>query len=255
LIGAERGRETPRSRRTPGGARSFLLPPVSQIDVSVRRYREALVNGEDVLANSNQDGLQLYQTLIAPAASLLTNESRVIVVADGSLSSLNFETLLVPGTPHPHYWIEDAVLSNAQSLRLLAAKKITTRGRAENVLLMGDALPHNPEYPALPNARLEIENVGKHFAPAALTTFTQSAETASAFLESSPEQYSYIHFVAHAVASSQVPLDSAVILSPQSGEDSFKLYARDIVQHRLRAGWLRSPPATERVRVLIAARA
>ena len=217
------------------GVQSFPLPAAAQIDASVRRYGEAVVNGEDVIANSNQDGLQLYQTLIAPAASRLPKVSRVVVVADGSLSSLNFETLLVPGTAQPHYWIEDAVLSNAQSLRLLAAKKITTQGGVENVLLIGDAVPHNPEYPALPNAKLEIENVGKHFAPAALTTFTQSAATASAFLESRPEQYSYIHFVAHAVAISQVPLDSAVILSPQSGDDSFKLYARDIVQHHLRA--------------------
>ena len=41
--------------------------------------------------------------------------------------------------------------------------------------------------------------------------------------------------MAHAVASSQVPLDSAVILSPQENKDSFKLYARDIIQHSLRA--------------------
>ncbi|HET8825915.1 MAG TPA: CHAT domain-containing protein, partial [Terriglobales bacterium] len=53
--------------------------------------------------------------------------------------------------------------------------------------------------------------------------------------DSKPEQYAYIHFVAHAVASSQVPLDSAVILSPSGKDDSFKLYARDIIQHRLRA--------------------
>lgn len=325
---------------TKTGVRNFVLPPAAQIDASVRRYREALVNGEDVLANSNADGLQLYQQLVVPAISSVeaeghgrtgltrvssrtrdvpqrlkpvslagpggtagsralppptqsssagsralphptessSNESRalqnptesssaesraladpaenssslrlgtsaprVIVVPDGSLNGLNFETLLAPGQPAPHYWIEDATITNVQSLRLLAAEKSSdknVRPTPKNVrpipkiLLVGDALPHPPEYPALPNAELEIKNIDKHFPAKAVTQYTQSSATAAAFLDSKPEQYSYIHFVAHAVASSQVPLDSAVILSPSGKDDSFKLYARDIIQHHLRA--------------------
>jgi len=92
-----------------------------------------------------------------------------------------------------------------------------------------------PEFPALANAKLEIQNVEKHFSKGDLSIYSQSSATAASFLDNKPEQYTYIHFAAHAVASSQVPLDSAVILSPRSGEDSFKLYARDIIQHHLRA--------------------
>jgi CHAT domain-containing protein len=233
---------------TDRGVRVFALPPAAQIDSSARRYREALVNGEDVVASSNQGGVQLYQQLVMPAIPLLANGARrrsklrlygeaprVIVVPDGSLNSLNFETLLVPGASGPHYWIEDAVISDAQSLRLLSAGKRTPECRPVRMLLVGDAISHNPEYPALPNAKQEIENVEKHFAPSELTVYTQSSATAAAFMDSKPEQYDYIHFVAHAVASSQVPLDSAVILSPRPGEDSFKLYAREIIQHSLRA--------------------
>ena len=44
----------------------------------------------------------------------------VVVIADGSLSGLNFETLIDP-KPAPHYWIEDVCIQNASSLRLLAA--------------------------------------------------------------------------------------------------------------------------------------
>jgi CHAT domain-containing protein len=215
--------------------RNFALPPAGEIASIVRRYREELVNGEDVLSNANQDGTQLYQTLVAPAASYLPKNSRVIVVPDGSLSGLNFEALLVPGNPAPHYWIEDAVISNAQSLRLLLAEKGSGTAHAGKMLLVGDAVPRPPEFPALPNAKLEIQNIEKHFPTADLTTYTQASATAASFLDSKPEQYSYVHFVAHAVASSQAPLDSAVILSPRPVDDSFKLYARDIIQHRLRA--------------------
>ena len=220
---------------TSRGVQDFVLPPAGEIEASVQRYREKLVNGEDVLASSSKDGLQLYQILVAPAAASLSINSRVIVIPDRGLTALNFETLLVPGKSSPHYWIEDAVISNAQSLRLLLAEKGSGTPRAGKMLLVGDAVPHPPEFPALPNASLEIQNIGKHFSTADLTTYTQSSATAGSFLGSKPELYSYIHFVAHAVASSQVPLDSAVILSPRPGDDSFKLYARDIIQHRLRA--------------------
>jgi CHAT domain-containing protein len=57
-----------------------------------------------------------------------------------------------------------------------------------------------------------------------------------AYLESTPERYSYIHFVAHGTASRLSPLDSAIVLSKDSAEDHpFKLYARDIISHPLRA--------------------
>lgn len=220
---------------TKSGVRNFTLPPAAEIDARVRRYREALLNGEDVLASASQDGAQLYQTLVAPAAAAFPKNDRVIVVPDGTLNSLNFETLVAPGNPAPHYWIEDATISNAQSLRLVLAEKGIPETSSGKMLLVGDAVPHPPEYPALPNAKLEIEDIEKHFAASAMTQYTESSATAAAFLDSKPEQYSYIHFVAHAVASSQVPLDSAVILSPSGKDDSFKLYARDIIQHRLKA--------------------
>jgi CHAT domain-containing protein len=58
----------------------------------------------------------------------------------------------------------------------------------------------------------------------------------AAYLTSQPDQFQYIHFVAHGTASRLSPLDSAVVLSPPPGSpQEFKLYARDIVQHRLNA--------------------
>jgi len=57
--------------------------------------------------------------------------------------------------------------------------------------------------------------------------------TPSRYLHSSPEQYSYIHFVAHGTASRTSPLDSAVILTKEG--ESYKLYARDIVTQPLNA--------------------
>jgi hypothetical protein len=50
-----------------------------------------------VLKTANADGNYLYSVLVAPAQKLIAPNSRVILITDGSLDSLNFETLLVPG--------------------------------------------------------------------------------------------------------------------------------------------------------------
>jgi CHAT domain-containing protein len=59
--------------------------------------------------------------------------------------------------------------------------------------------------------------------------------TPSAYLSNKPEQYAYLHFVTHGTASRARPLESAVILSKEKDEDTYKLYARDIVKRHLSA--------------------
>jgi CHAT domain-containing protein len=148
---------------------------------------------------------------------------------------LNFETLLV-SEPKLHYWIEDVTVMNASSLRLLAVSRPSSTTATGKLLLIGDAVAPNHEYAELPKATAEIENIEKHFAPAGVKVYTRDRATAPAYLDSSPEQFAFIHFVAHGSASRLSPLDSAVILSKSSAEeDSFKLYARDIIRHPLHA--------------------
>jgi CHAT domain-containing protein len=87
--------------------------------------------------------------------------------------------------------------------------------------------------------------VAQHFP--AKQVFNRERATPGAYLNGDPKQFSYIHFVAHGTASQTSPLDSAIILSraglsrdgaskATAGEDdSFKLYAREIIQHPLNA--------------------
>jgi len=215
--------------------RLFQLPPASEIDAAVQSYRKALLGPRDVLQTANPEGTKLFDMLVAPARQAIAPDSRVIIIPDGSLNSLNFETLLVP-EPTLHYWIEDVTVTNASSLRLLAAARGSSRTEDGRLLLIGDAVAADPEYGDLPQAALEITNIEKHFRPAERQVYTRLQATAPAYLGSVPEQFSYIHFVAHGTASRLSPLDSAVILSKASAEeDSFKLYARDIIRRPLHA--------------------
>jgi CHAT domain-containing protein/Tfp pilus assembly protein PilF len=215
--------------------RLFQLPPAPEIDAAVQNYRKALMGSRDVLQTANPEGTKLFDILVGPAWQAIASNSRVIVIPDGSLNGLNFETLLVPD-PKLHYWIEDVTVVNASSLRLLAASHKSSKAEAAKLLLMGDAVSPDPEYGELPEAALEITNIEKHFTPAERQVYTRMGATAPAYLGSAPEQFAYIHFVAHGTASRLSPLDSAVILSKSSAEqDSFKLYARDIIHRPLHA--------------------
>ena len=213
----------------------FSLPPAAEIDALVHDYRKALVDARDVLRSSNADGRKLYEVLIAPARQLIAKDSKVVILADGTLNNLNFETLLVPD-PQPHYWVEDVTVSNASSLKMLAAGGDSATGSVSKLLLMGDAISLTPEYASLPNAKLEMADIEKHFQSDQRQVFAQGRATVPAYVASQPAQYAYIHFVAHGTASLLSPLDSAVVLSPATSQpDSFKLYARDILRQPLNA--------------------
>ena len=227
---------------TPQKTILFPLPPGSDIEAMVQRYRTALKGPQDVL-ESSEDGRALYRTLIAPAKSLLANNAKVFIIPDGSLNNLNFETLIV-ADPKPHYWIEDADVVNASSLRVLEASlmsktagaRIRDKKRARTLLLIGDSVAPSKEYPELPRAGQQMANVAKHFPAPQEQVYQRDRATPAAYLAGNPETFSHIHFVAHGTASRLSPLDSAIVLSKGAVEtDSFKLYARDIVQHHLRA--------------------
>lgn len=219
---------------TPAKTTLFTLPSRKQITPVVERYRKTLLGLSDPLENSNADGIALYRMLVAPARGLIHPDSTVIILNDGVLSLLNFETLIAP-EPAPHYFIEDATLVSASSLDLLASAEPVEHA-GNKLLLEGDAVSPNPDYPDLPKAQSEMEQIRKHFSAQEVTVFARERATAGAYLASSPQKFTYIHFVAHGVASRTVPLDSAIILSRSTADaDSFKLYARDIMKHPIQA--------------------
>ncbi|MGB9202474.1 MAG: CHAT domain-containing protein [Terriglobales bacterium] len=249
---------------TPRKTSLFTLPPGAEIDAAAGRYRKALGGPQDVLASADPDGRWLYRTLVAPAEALLNKDAKVFVIPDGSLNNLNFETLLVAGPKLAgveiseaklHYWIEDVTIASASSLRVLGAARADKTIHNRGLLLVGNSVAPSDKYPELPKATSQMESVARHFPAARLRILAREQATPAAYLASRPEQFSYIHFVAHGTASRLSPLDSAIVLSkaaapnaslspplskaaPSEGSadsDSFKLYARDIIRHPLRA--------------------
>lgn len=218
----------------PAALTDFTLPPAPEIDAAVKSYRDAIAASKDVVETELAAGEKLYTMLVAPAEKLITPNSRVILLPDGSLYTLNFETLIVPD-PKPHFWIEDVTLTTASSLSLLTAGANRPPPSRRNLLLVGDALKATDEFEPLPEAGGEMEAVQRYFPESNRKVLRREQATPGAYMRSNPERYSYLHFVTHGTASRLRPLDSAVILSKDPGSDSYKLYARDILTRHLNA--------------------
>ena len=214
----------------PNRTKLVPLPPEQSIRQDVESY-SYLIQQEKInpLTNPHGVGKRLFDTLIAPAG--IPRGSQVVIVPDGPLDSLNFETLPVYSTA-PHYWLEDVTVSIAPSLSVVG---VATEPESSNkgLLLIGDTITNGTGFPPLPQSRQEIEDIKKHFPAVRAIAYTGSSATAEAYVQAHPNRFRYIHFATHADADEQSPLDSAIILSP--GRNAWKLYARDIAEIPLTA--------------------
>jgi CHAT domain-containing protein len=214
----------------------ITLPASAAIDSAVKSYRQSFLEPRDPVEAGNADGKKLYSLLIAPVEKLIPRNSRVVVLPDGSLNSLNFETLIVSGSQpedKAHYWIEDVTITTANSLALLSRSSVAAPPKHARLLVVGDALAASPDFPPLPQAGKEVGLLENYFTSPLRLELTGANATATRFLSSEPEKFTYLHFATHGTASRLRPLESAVILSPEG--ESYKLYARDVLKHPLTA--------------------
>jgi tetratricopeptide (TPR) repeat protein len=212
------------------GVRRIDLPPAAEIEAAVRDYRAMLANAiVNPLAGHDTPGDRLFRMLVAPAN--LPPGAAVVIVPDGALYGLNFETLPVQG-PHRHYWIEDAEVQIAPSLSMLATVP-RARTAERRLLLIGNPSPRAPEFPALRYAPAEMSAIVRHFRQEDVTVYGDASATPASYRDSPLDRFSMVHFTAHATANMESPLESAVVLSgPDTG---YKLYARDVADKPLKA--------------------
>lgn len=202
----------------------------------IQLHTKMILASKDLLSQPAAPGRALYDQLVQPAQSLIKKGSKIFIVGDDALNSLNFETLQTPGEDS-HYWIEDVTITNAKSLQLLAVSEPKeTRYADKRILLMGNPVYRTEEYAELPNAATEITNIANHFSADHRMVLTGPQASPEEYQHTQAGQFSYIHFVAHATANMTSPLDSAVVLSRNQDDAAvYKLYARDILKQNLHA--------------------
>jgi len=203
------------------------LPPQDQITQDVQTYSKAIqAADQDLLTTPNPAGLRLFETLIKPVSSHLEKGMRIVIVPDGALHGLNFETLLVKDNSL-HYWLNDVSITVAPSFRILLYKSSTAPNAARALIIGdGDYSSASGKYPPLPESKKEVSGVSALFPNSTVLTKLQAVP--EAYEKAQPGAFSLIHFSAHVEANENSPLDSAIILSPgQYGRR--ELYARDLM--------------------------
>jgi CHAT domain-containing protein len=209
------------------GIQRFDLPPAAEIEQLVTRYRGVVEHSlTDPIASREPSAAALWSKLLADIAPRIRKGSRLLVIPDGPLHRVNLETMVAP-TPEPHYWIEDVELAVAPSLTIAASRPAAEPRRAPSLLLIGAPDYSGTAYTQLPKADAELHHIEAHFAGVAQRVITGAQASPAAYGQAGPAGFSLIHFAAHAEANAEKPLESAIVLSRQGGED--KLYARDVI--------------------------
>lgn len=211
---------------TAAGIAHYILPPETRLRSLVDSYRRFIDGFGDPLSTASAGG-DLYAALIGPVRDLVPAGSHVVIVPDGPLFDLNFESLPVPSDT-PHYWLRDVTISVAPSLGLLLRPPPGAPPGPPRLLLIGDALTTGAkdDFPRLANASKEIDGIRGEFPPGAAVVRTRAEATPDAYAAANPAAFSLIHFAAHATANQESPLDSAVVMTARGVNN--KLYARDI---------------------------
>lgn len=215
------------------GTQRFTLPPATEIEPLVTAYRGVVEHAlKDPIQSNDPAGAKLWNALLRDMAPKIPKNSRVVVVPDGPLHRLNLETLPVP-SPQPHYWIEDVELAVAPSIAIAASTPPPVKQRNASLLLIGAPDYSGTDYKPLDKAGAEIQDIEARFRGVTQAVYTGRRASPDCYRSSQPGRFSLIHFAAHADASNENPLESAVILSRRG--EAYKLYARDVIDQPIQA--------------------
>lgn len=212
---------------TASGIRCITLPPRQEIQTLVRGYRDFVTVSLADPMTSSSPGARLTEILLNPVLDAVPTGTSVVIVPDDALHSLSFEMLPLP-SPAPHYWIEDVTVRLAPSLALAAAAPAARAQTQPSLLLIGDPTHVDTTLPPLTFAGMELTGIARAFG-GRTQTLRGAEATPRAVTASHPERYSLIHFAAHATASAESPLESAILLSPDPGTAEAVSYASPAV--------------------------
>lgn len=130
----------------PRDSRLLPLPGEEQIDRDVESYRHFLEQEKrDPLDPVNAVGERLFNSLVAPAS--VPKGSKVVIVPDGSLHNLNFETLPVYGGPlaGARGSVQSPLPSGRGSVLEMRADRAVPKQRAPIAYAQGSVSKNNHE--------------------------------------------------------------------------------------------------------------
>jgi CHAT domain-containing protein/tetratricopeptide (TPR) repeat protein len=262
---------------TPAGVRCFRLPPRAAVEHAVTDYRKLIAHRPQ---GAQFDAWQapaeaLYNMLVKPAEEYLAPQRPLVIVPDGILHYLPFETLRAVGPDaRPQCLIERFATSYVPSVSVLAElgqrapDRALDRARKFDLLAYGDpvfsrAAGFSPaggfspaaggaplsvdlvrgiyesagiRFPPLPNTRREVEAIGRLFPKERHTTFLGLDATEASVKQTNLLDYHLLHFATHAIVDDRNPTRSGIVLSlVNSGEEDGILRMNEVFNLEMNA--------------------
>ena len=247
--------------------RLFALPPRGEVEEALFPYFKLLSDPPKGRWKGLAAGRSLFRVLLSEAmAALPESIENLIIIPDGGLSLLPFETLLLPSaapSSNGKFLISRYAVSYAASCSsLLFLKERRAAGPVPRKLL---ALA-DPEYPRqgsslggekvnpaglmksiyeskgfelvpLKQSRKEVQAIARFFPREARDIYFGQAASEERLKTAALEEYGIIHLACHGYQDERVPFRSGLFLSLHNGQrEDGLLQAREIVHLRLRAG-------------------
>ena len=211
------------------GVRMYRTTLDAPIDQLVNRF-DALLSGPPREQELRAAATRLYDLLIGAFRDKLTPETRLVFIPDKSLQFVPFAALFDARAGDGRFLVESFEIGVAPSLELYVASlarfdSLRSRPPA-SVLAVGNPAfdPRVVALPRLPGAEREAARVAEPYAHAQL--LVGSAATAQRFLQAA-QGADVIHFAGHGVVRPEAPLQSHLVLAPDSAaHSSGRVYAR-----------------------------
>jgi CHAT domain-containing protein len=202
-----------------------LAVSATELAKHVRHYHDQLASRDPDFATESR---WLYTSLLQPAHILLKSKTSLIVVPDGVLWHVPFQSLQQPdGT----YLAESSAIAYVPSLAVLHALKNSAvkRHAALTLLAMGDPGGETPEQASEANALQTLYGAGNTKA------FLGKAATLGQFRLNSAS-YDVVHIAAHGIFDDRDPMSSHMVMASVGGrpKDNW-LEARDLQNMKLHA--------------------
>jgi CHAT domain-containing protein/lipopolysaccharide biosynthesis regulator YciM len=226
---------------TSQGLHAVALPPRARLEPLLKSYRDLISQPVTGLTPASRErrerqmSRELYRLLIAPFEPALNGAKHLLIVPDGALAYLPFESLTDPGG---RLLIEKRAVVYSQSasaslmLRALAQQMPPPR---KDVLAVGDPV-YGAGLAPIPYTREEATAVARLFPPGRSDLRLGAAANESALKRDDLKRFGYLHFAVHGLVDDSNPARSGLALSHLAGsaEDGI-LRADEIARLRLNA--------------------
>jgi CHAT domain-containing protein len=247
---------------------SVLLPPRKEIETALAEYRELLsekvssLTAAQAVTKLKAKGRAVSQRIFQPLEAYLSTASKLVIVSDGALSYLPFETLVTeskPASGQPAsgqkaspsiFLIERFAISYAPSASALAALNVVRKeapAEVKGIVAFGD-----PDYEAaeqaggpiergfdfrrLPYTRTEVNEIAALFPASQARIYLGPEASEEKVKAENLSRFRYVHLAAHGMIDEEYPVRSGIILSAaRDSKEDGALQMSEVMRLKLNA--------------------